>query len=134
VNCKGGKSKMVIIYKNKGGFKVKWKHGMVSSIANGIKDGIVKYGLSDEPDIEELKNMAEAVFIWMDSKTGGWNIGYPVYANDRYFGRLKKVVKSLWNNTKKGYKREITRKNALEKIIQRIDDEALNHYSDVMSS
>lgn len=123
---------MKVIYQNADGFRVVWQHGFVEGLNKGLQAAIEKYGLSTHPDLEELQRIMAAVFKWMASKSMGWNIGYPVYANDDYFDELIEITGDLVNVNEQGMDVEGARL-FLQGAMARFHNAAWNHFTDIMS-
>ncbi len=123
---------MKIIYQNADGFRVTWKHGYVGGLHKSLQAALERYGMSDPPDLVKLQGLMAAVAKWMNRKTMGWNIGYPVYSNDAFFDELKQIVNELANVNERGMDVE-TARYFIQSAMERFRQADENHYSDVMS-
>jgi len=75
---------MKYLYKNEDDFTVERKLGYTWYYCGVLKSAIEKYGLSENPDYDELDRIVRRIDIYMNSSRYDGAIGAPIYIESRY--------------------------------------------------
>jgi hypothetical protein len=101
----------------------------VAQLNARIKEALQRYGLAEPPDIPELARILAATTRWMGSKTGAWNVGYPVYAKEAYFDAILEMISRISHLPV-----EDLAAVDFGAVVRALDEADEDYYSDVMST
>jgi hypothetical protein len=117
-----------VIYKNTDGFRVLWAPNGMVVLRDHMVEAIMKYGLSETPDYDELRRLSMVVYVWASQ-----NRPQLSRDDDEYFGAIKDIIHSLSLMTEDDVRSGKSAKKFLEGILERFEKAANDHYLDVMS-
>ena len=124
---------MKYLIKNTDGFIVERKLGHTSYYGEVLKSAIEKYGLSKNPDYDELERIVKRIDTYMESGRFVGDLGAPIYCELGYHSDIRKIREAILNLDQKNMSKEEIR-DYYVKQIKYIDKAKEDFKYDLLSS
>ncbi|MFX0076573.1 MAG: hypothetical protein ACFE96_14115 [Candidatus Hermodarchaeota archaeon] len=86
---------MKYLYTNDDGFKVERKLGQTWYYCEVLKAATQKYGLSENPDYDELDKIVKRIDIYMNSSRYNGALGAPIFVQSSYASDVLQIREAI---------------------------------------
>lgn len=124
---------MSVLYETKDGFIIEELLGRVGYYKDILEKAVFRYGLSDEPNYEEIREIGKRINDFMRTSEFDNALGYPTYPRTDYMYDIRRVAESLITVNEKQLKTKEASTKFFREILDKLEDAEMSYRWDSLT-